>query len=135
LTLILQGIDRQAVGDAVYLAVQAPANPRRTRWNEIVRLCRLLGLGLLAVYVRRRASRVDVVCEPGPFAPRASARRRHRLVREFSERSGDYNTGGSTRRPLVTAYREDALQIASYLKERGPMRLATIRAETGCSRA
>jgi hypothetical protein len=42
-------------------------------------------------------------------------------LEEFASRSGDDNTGGSTRRPLVTVYREQALFIASLLQRFGPM--------------
>ncbi|TVX92209.1 DUF2161 family putative PD-(D/E)XK-type phosphodiesterase [Paenibacillus agilis] len=43
--------------------------------------------------------------------------RQAKLIREFSGRSGDYNVGGSTQRPLVTAYREKALRVALALKQ------------------
>lgn len=133
-TLLLQGIDRQRMTDAVYLAVQAPKNARQRRWKEIVRLCRLLGLGLLAVTLRPRSSWVEIVCEPEPYEPRKNIRRRHRLVQEFDKRSGDYNVGGSSRRPLITAYREEALRIARFLHEHGPSRLKAIREAMGSAK-
>lgn len=134
LSLILQGVDRKQITGAVYLAVPAPRRPRRERWSQVVRLCRLLGLGLLAVTVGRGGSRVDVACEPEPSRARSGARRR-RLLEEFSRRSGDYNVGGSTRRPLVTAYREEALRVAHYLSGRGEASLRAIREEAGAARA
>lgn len=134
LSLILQGVDRKQIADAVYLAVPAPRRPRRERWSQVVRLCRLLGLGLLAVTVWRGGSRVDVACEPQPSRAGKGARRR-RLLEEFSGRSGDYNVGGSTRRPLVTAYREEALRIAHYLSGRAQAPLRAIREEAGAARA
>lgn len=135
LGLILQGVDRKHISDIVYLAVPAPRHPKRSRWNEVVRLCRLLGLGLLAVTVRTHSSRVDVACEPQPFHPRSDPRRRRRLLQEFSQRSGDYNMGGSTRRPLVTAYREEALRVAWYLAGRAGAPLKAIREEAGAPKA
>ncbi|MCR8843730.1 DUF2161 family putative PD-(D/E)XK-type phosphodiesterase [Paenibacillus sp. SC116] len=45
------------------------------------------------------------------------AARQAKLIREFSGRSGDYNVGGSTKRPLVTAYREKALRVALALQQ------------------
>lgn len=127
LTLILQGIDRQRMTDSVYLAVQAPKNPIRRPWRETVRLCRLLGLGLLTVTFRKRSASVYIVCDPEEYQPRKSAARRRKLLREFEARSGDYNVGGSNRRPIMTAYREEALRVAHYLKENGPSRLKEIR--------
>lgn len=130
-TLLLQGIDRQRMTDSVYLAVAAPKNPRQKRWQECVRLCRMLGLGLFTVTFRRQGDWVEIVSEPEPYHPRKSSRRRLRLIQEFNDRTGDYNVGGSTRRPLVTAYREEALQIAHYLKEHGPCKLREVRAAVG----
>src|SRR3546814_5875399 len=52
LALLLQGVDRLAVSDQVYLAFAAPT--RAAAWRRdrraIVKLCRWLGLGLLAVH-------------------------------------------------------------------------------------
>lgn len=129
LTLILQGIDRKSLTEDVYLAVPAPKNPRRSHWRQVVRLCRMLGLGLLVVYAGRgRRPRVEAACEPGPYVPRPNLRRRARLMREFAGRSGDFNVGGSTRRPLVTAYREEALCVARFLEVHGPSRVRDVRA-------
>ncbi|MEO0362535.1 MAG: hypothetical protein AAF322_15555, partial [Pseudomonadota bacterium] len=52
LSLVMQGVARQALFDHVYLAVPA-SGPRgwRLRYRDVVRLCRRLGLGLLAVRV------------------------------------------------------------------------------------
>lgn len=135
LTLILQGIDRKAVTEQVYLAVPAPKNPRRSQWLKTVRLCRMLGLGLLTVRIGRGRTRVEVACEPGPYKPRTNPRRRRLLLREFTRRSGDFNVGGSTRRPLVTAYREEALRIAYYLQVHGPSRVKAIREATASEKA
>ncbi len=131
LTLLLQGVDRQRMTDSVYLAVAAPKNSRQRRWQECLRLCRMLGLGVITVTRRRQGDWVEVVTDPEPYQPRRSAGRRLRLLQEFNERSGDYNVGGSTRRPLMTAYREEALQIARYLERRGPSRLRDIRTGVG----
>lgn len=132
LTLILQGIDRKAITEEVYLAVPAPKNPRRSQWVKTVRLCRMLGLGLLMVRIGPRGARVEVACEPGPYKPRSNPRRRRLLLEEFTRRSGDFNVGGSTGRPLVTAYREEALRIADYLHRSGPSTVKQIR-ETASS--
>lgn len=58
-----------------------------------------------------------------------------KLLQEFAARSGDYNVGGSTRRKLVTAYREKALQCALALRCRGPSAPRDVRAMTGCPNA
>lgn len=135
LTAILQCIDRKKMTDNVYLAVEAPADPRRGRWREVIRLCRMLALGLITVSKRRRINPVEVVCEPGPYKPQQSSKRKDRLLAEFERRTGDLNVGGSTRRPLVTAYREEALRVAAHLGHIGDAAVRDVRAGTGIDKS
>lgn len=131
LALVLQGVDRQKLTESVYLAVEAPgARSSGPRWTEIRHLCRRLGLGLLTVRFAPKGPQVEVHCDPEPYTPRKSPKKRTGLVREFARRSGDYNTGGSTQRPIVTAYREEALRVAAYLRQHGEAKVKAIRQET-----
>jgi hypothetical protein len=120
LGLVLQGIDRLTLTDRVYLAVGAW--PRRLA--EVRRLCLRLGLGLLVV-VR---GRVEVVADPVPYVPRRDRRSAALLLGEHARRRGDPSTGGTTRRPVMTAYRQEALRCATLLEANGPMTLAALRA-------
>ena len=129
LALVLQGIDRLAVSERVYLAVPRP--PRRARGRmpdgpAVRRLCRRVGFGLMLV---GRAA-VWVVEEPVPYRPRPARARAARLLAEFERRRGDPNVGGRRGMPIVTAYRQDALRCAHALVG-GPMRLADLRRATG----
>jgi hypothetical protein len=73
LELVLQAVDRMALADEVWLAV--PATRRgRDRDRRALKLCKLLGLGLLAVNPARDA--VDILVEPAPYQPAANRRRR-----------------------------------------------------------
>ncbi|WP_150122087.1 DUF2161 domain-containing phosphodiesterase, partial [Sulfitobacter sp. HI0129] len=96
-------------------------------------LARRLGLGLITV--RLSDGLVEVHCDPGPYAPRKSARKSGRLLREFARRQGDPNDGGQTRAGLVTAYRQDALKLAVYLFEAGASKGAMVARETGVTPA
>ncbi len=78
---------------------------------------------------------MEVHLDPGPYAPRKSKPRTERLLREFSRRVGDPNTGGSTRTTVVTAYRQDAIRCAQHLLEHGPSRGADVSKSTGVERA
>ena len=129
LQLLYQGIDRQALSDAVYLAVPAP---HRRLPSEAVKLARMLGLGLITV---AKSGSVDVHCDPLPYAPRKAPSRTGQLLREFAARAGDPNTGGSTRRPIVTAYRQDALRCVKVLEQCGSARVAEIRRDAAVARA
>ena len=120
LTLVLQGIDRLAMTDAVYLAVGAwPRRPANVR-----KLLRRLGLGLIVI----ADGRADVVLDPLPYQPRKTRVRTARLLDEHRRRVGDPTSGGSVGRPIMTAYRQEALRCAARL-EAGPATLRAIRAE------
>jgi hypothetical protein len=120
LGLVLQGVDRLALSERVYLAVgQWPKQMKHVR-----KLCRRLGLGLMVV----AHDRADIVLDPLPYRPRKDGRKLGRLLGEHARRVGDPNQGGSsTRVPMMTAYRQEALRCAELLKT-GSMKLADMRA-------
>jgi len=119
LDLVLQAVDRTAACDEVWLAVRASKRRRGREYDPAVRkLCRLLGFGLLAVLA---SGKVEVLVEPVPWRPRRDAKRRSRIVEEHRRRLGDPTAGGSTRRPILTAYRQRALACACVLAD-GPAR-------------
>jgi len=118
LELVLQGVDRTAACDEVWLAVRASSRGRGREADPRVRkLCRFLGFGLLGVFSR---GHVELLVEPRPWRPRRDPRRRSRLVEEHRRRQGDPAAGGSTRAPIMTAYRQRALICAAALQV-GPL--------------
>lgn len=147
LSLLLQGMQRLKLSPFVYLAVERNRSKRgavNQRWGELSALCRQLGLGLLTVtFYKTKSPLIDVLCEPaaqvhdlvGSTGVRKGGIRRQRLLKEFDERSGDYNTGGSTRRQLVTAYREKALRVASALRAQGEASPASLAKQTSVGSA
>ena len=133
LALVLQGVDRLALTDAVYLAVPAGARRRGApspEHPEVKKLCRRIGLGLITVGrpIRGQAV-VEVVLDPVPYAPRKDKRRLALLLGEHARRVGDPNRGGSTRMPIVTAYRQAALRCAEIISRAGPSTVAALRRE------
>jgi len=113
LELVLQAVDRLPACDDVWLAVRASRTGRgRERDARVRKLCRLLGFGLVTVSTM---GNVEVIVEPVPWRPRRDPRRRSRIVEEHRRRRGDPATGGSTRRPIMTAYRQQALDCARAL--------------------
>lgn len=126
LDLVLQGVDRMACADEVWLAV--PATRRgRDRDKRARTLCKLLGVGLLAVHAAR--SEVEVLSEPAPYRPRANLRKRRALAAEHAARRGDPSAGGTRGEPIMTAYRQEALACAAAMRD-GPQRVAALRAVT-----
>jgi len=120
MALVLQGVRRLALSDAVYLAVGAwPKNLR-----DVKKVCRRLGLGLMIV----AQGRVDILLDPAPYKPRKDKRRLGRLLGEHVRRVGDPNRGGSsTKVPMMTAYRQEALRCAGLLARNGPMKVAALK--------
>jgi hypothetical protein len=126
LALVLQGIDRLALTDAVYLAVGA--TPRRL--GDVRRLCRRVGLGLIVV----TRDRAQVLFDPLPYLPRRNRARSTRLLDEHRRRAGDPTVGGSVRQPIMTAYRQEALRCAACLRA-GPRTVRDVRIEAEAPRA
>lgn len=135
LALVLQAIDRLAVSDAVYVAFRVgegkPAAWRKHR-KQVLGLLRRLGLGLITVSESRG---VVPVLDPAPYRPRSNMRRRERLLKEFSDRVGDPEVGGSASRRRLTAYRQDAIRCARELADSGTLKVSVVRERTGVSRA
>jgi hypothetical protein len=134
LSLYHQAIERQALTDAVYVAV--PRGSGRASLKALAenrKLCRRLGLGLITV--KLADGFVEVHCDPEPYRPRQSKPRKARLLREFAKLVGDPNTGGTTRRNLVTAYRQEALLCLRLLSAQGPTKASAVAKGTGVPHA
>ncbi len=75
-------------------------------------------------------SRADVLLDPAPppSKPRKDKRKLGRLLGEHARRVGDPTLGGSsTKVPLMTAYRQEALRCACLLAKNGPMKVAILK--------
>jgi hypothetical protein len=119
LELVLQGVERVALCDEVWLAAQLSAQGKGREGDVRFRnLCRRLGFGLLGV---SSSGRVDVLLSPDAPLPRRNLKKRSRIVAEYNKRQGDPTAGGSTRQPIMTAYRQQALACASAMTL-GPQR-------------
>jgi hypothetical protein len=129
LALFYQAVDRLAIAEHVYVAIN---RPKRGVTGDALKLCRRLGLGLIVVST---AGSVEVLADPVPYAPRANTKKRGVLLKEFNARTGDPNIGGTTRKPLMTAYRQDALKCAEHLKANGPTRIRDVKTATSVDRA
>jgi hypothetical protein len=123
LELILQAVDRAAIADEVWIAARISKGKGREGDKRYRDLCRRLGIGMLAV---TEQGSVSVIVPSVTPMPRTNPKRRSRLVREHQRRRGDPALGGSTRTPIMTAYRQQALACASALAD-GPRRVRELR--------
>lgn len=119
LELILQAVDRATVADEVWIAARISAKGRGRESDKRYRdLCRRLGFGMLGV---SDAGEVSIIVSSVSPMPRSNPKRRTRLVKEHRKRAGDPALGGSTKVPIMTAYRQQALACAAAMAD-GPQR-------------
>lgn len=130
--LVLQGIDRLTISDAVYIAVpRGKTKVWRKTLRDTLKLCRRVGLGFISVV----GDTAEVHLDPVPYQPRKIKRRETALLREFMARKGDPNKGGSSKTKLMTAYRQEAIRIAEHLLEHGQMAPKQLKKEVDAPKA
>jgi hypothetical protein len=124
LELVLQAVDRAGACDEVWLAAKMSVRGKGRESDARYRnLCRRLGFGMLGV---TSTGQVEVLVKPPTTSPRRDPKKRSRLVSEHQRRVGDPVLGGSTRAPIMTAYRQQALSCASALSN-GPRRVRDLK--------
>ncbi len=120
LELIIQATKRQRVAEAVYVAV--PAMQRKNRnWRGIRHLLRRLEVGLIFVHFNLEEPQVEIVFHPVSYQKRRFKKPRALVIREIEGRQENFNKGGSVRKKIVTAYRQEAIHIACCLERLGDM--------------
>ncbi|MBN2617784.1 MAG: hypothetical protein JXR64_05665 [Spirochaetales bacterium] len=120
LKLIYQAVDRQEFCDSVYLAVPSGAVTRSNK-RSLNKLLKRLELGLIFVHFMKNKTKVEVIFEPKENRRIKKHRKKINIIDEIKQRSGNYNVGGSVGKKLMTAYKENALEIALQLKEKGAL--------------
>ena len=129
--LLLQATRRQRLTEAVYIAIPKPKRMSKKRWNDVIALVKKLELGLITVSFTAKRRTLDFVVHPEPFDRKKSTgenrRKKAKLLKEIEGRSADYNTGGNSKSKIMTAYKENCIQIACYLEKEGPMSAKTLR--------
>ena len=124
LELILQAVDRSTACDEIWIAVQSKKNGLgRESDPRAKKLCRYLGFGLLKV---DPSNTVEIVVKPQPWKPRRDTKLRSRILDEYNKRQGDPSVGGSTRKPIMTAYRQQAILCAQTINQ-GETKLSELK--------
>jgi hypothetical protein len=127
LDVVLQAVDRLALTPKVYIGIPKKCKTLKRRRRHIVKLLRMLGLGLLVIDTDQKTGGVNVLLDPGEYKPRTSKYRRERLLGEFAKRVGDPNLGGTAKRQgIMTAYRQRAVAIGRFLQKQGPTKASVI---------
>lgn len=120
--LLAQGINRQHMGANVFIAVPKPKNYAPRAYRDIFNVIKKLELGLIFVTVSEKYTFAEIVFEPIPFhATRVYKPRKTALIEEINGRLCDTNTGGITKKKIITAYTEQSIHIACLLEKHGPL--------------
>ncbi len=127
LNVLLQAVNRLSLTQNVYVGVPRKCKILHSRRKHIIKLLRMLGLGLMMIDVHALTGNVVVLLDPGEYKPRKSKHRKERLLGEFAKRVGDPNLGGiAKRKGIMTAYRQQALVIANFLQNQGATKASII---------
>ena len=127
LNVVLQAVERLSLTPKVYIGIPRRCGVLNRRRRQIIKLLRMLGLGLVTVDPDLETGSVDVLLDPGEYKPRKSKHRQERLLGEFMRRAGDPSLGGSDKRKgIMTAYRQRALAIGRFLQENGPTKASSV---------
>jgi hypothetical protein len=129
--LLIQATKRQRLTDQVYIAIPKPKYRLNSKqWTDKCHLVRRLELGLIVVSFSGKIAKAEMIFHPTPFNRRKSSGqnklKREKVIKEINGRSGDFNVGGSNRTKIMTAYKENCIQIASYLDNSGPLSPKTL---------
>ncbi|WHY83886.1 DUF2161 family putative PD-(D/E)XK-type phosphodiesterase [Neobacillus novalis] len=124
--LLIQAAKRQRLTDQVYIAIPKPKYRLNSRqWTDKCHLVRRLELGLIVVSFSGMRTKAEIIFPPTPFNRRKSIGqsklKRAAIMKEINGRSADFNIGGSNRTKIMTAYKENSIQIACYLEKLGPL--------------
>jgi hypothetical protein len=127
LNVVLQAIERLSVTPKVYIGIAEQPGIQNKRRKPILKLLKMLGLGLMTIDPDLENGSVEVILDPAGYKPRESKQLKERLLGEFMKRVGDPNLGGTAKRKgIMTAYRQRAMSIGRYLDKNGPTKASYI---------
>jgi hypothetical protein len=124
--LLIQATKRQRLTDQVFIAIPKPKYRLNSKqWKDKCHLVRRLELGLIIVSFLGKRAKAEIIFHPTPLNRRKNSGqnklKREKVIKEINGRSADFNVGGSNRTKIMTAYKENSIQIAAYLENSGPL--------------
>lgn len=126
--LFIQASNRQKLSDNVYIAVPKIKYKKYSRkWHDLCSLLKKLGFGLITVQLLSSGAYPEIILTPSKIGVRKSPKKIKKLLKELEGRHQNFNVGGSHHEKIMTAYKENCLQIAYLLKIFGPMSPKSLR--------
>jgi hypothetical protein len=126
--LLMQATRRQLAADSVYVAIPKPKGAYKKDWADMCHLLRRLELGLITVSFNSNQQYAEIIFHPSPYDLKKSKKKKYSILKEIAGRTGNYNTGGSRGKKLMTAYKENAVHIACCFQKFGPLSPKQLRA-------
>ena len=112
----------------VFVAIARPVKSQNTKqFQNMLKLLKRLGIGLLTVAVDSPIKTVEVVLQPNQNNASKNNKKTKKLLLEMQQRTGDYNVGGMTRKKIITAYKEKALELCCILQQKEEVSYAFLR--------
>lgn len=124
--LLIQATNRQRLTDQVYIGIPKPKRKKNSKkWHDMCHLIKRLELGLIMITFVKSGPKLEVVFPPGPFNRQRSIqsykKKRSKLLEEIQGRHINDNIGGSNQTKIMTAYKENSIQIAYFLDQYGSL--------------
>ena len=133
LKLVYQGIERQKLTPYTFLCIPRPKSARLTSYQDMIRLIKRLGLGLMFVAMDSPLKRVEIAVLPSEEG-KVNKTKLAKILQEASGRVSSANVGGSTRRKISTAYREHSIKIACIMEQVGEISAKELMDTYGCEK-
>lgn len=128
LKLVYQAMERQRLSDLVFVAIPRPQKGQRQKsWQQMIQLLKRLDIGLLTVALDSPLKHVEMLLAPNQNQVRKNAKKQKVLQNEFSKRNVSVNIGGTTKQKIITAYREQALELCCILEQQETVSYQTLR--------
>lgn len=128
LKLVYQAMERQRISDMVFVAIPRPKTGQKQKsWKQMIQLLERLDIGLLTVALDSPLQTVETVLLPNKNKVRKNTKKQKKLKKEISGRNLTVNVGGTTRKKIITAYREKALELCCILERRQSVSYKTLR--------
>ena len=128
-TLLIQAARRKEICDSVYIAVPIPQGKTSLpNYRGVKTLLRRMEVGLILVRFLKTRTKVEIVLHPESHQKRVRHKKKQAILKEINSRYAEFQNGGIPMdRARMTAYKQEALRIAYFLKETSPLSPAQLR--------
>jgi hypothetical protein len=132
MTLLYQAMERKKLTDWVYIALPRPRRANEKKHRLMQQILKKLEIGLISVSLDSACPVAEIISFPDGKADKVT-KSAARVKKEIAGRTAD-TTGGATKTPVNTAFRERNVRIACLLEAKGPLSGAALVKQYGCEK-